>query len=87
MLHLFTGDSLTKGNGKECYAHYVKEMKSEICTIDAVSRTAVGSYSPYNVNRTCLAARLNMIASAQIVSDAIVLESRRTTFTKEKQNL
>lgn len=74
MLHLFTGGSLTKGNGKECYAHYVKEMKSEICTIDAVSRTAVGSYSPYNVNRTCLAAGINMIASAQIVSDAIVLE-------------
>ena len=74
MLHLFTGGSLTKGNGKEGYAHYVKETKSRICTIDAVSRTTVGSYSPYTVNRTCLAARINMIASAQIVSDAIVLE-------------
>ena len=74
MLHLFTGGSLTKGNGRESYAHHVKEMKSGICTIDAVSRTTVGSYSPYTVNRACLAARLNMIASAQIVSDAIVLE-------------
>lgn len=74
MLHLFTGGSLTKGNGKEGYAHNVKEMKSEICTIDAVSRTTVGSYSPYLVNRTCLASKINMIASAQIVSDAIVLE-------------
>lgn len=73
MLHLFTGGSLTKGNSKEGYAHYVKEMKSGICTIGAVSRTTVGSYSPCTVNRTCLAARLNMIASARIVSDAIVL--------------
>ena len=74
MLHLFTGDSLTKGNSRESYAHYVKEMKSRICTIDAVSRTTVGSYSPYTVNRACLADGINMIASAQIVSDAIVLE-------------
>ena len=74
MLHLFTGDSLTKGNGRERYAHHVKETKSGICTIDAVSRTTVGSYSPYTVNRACLAAGTNMIASAQIVSDAIVLE-------------
>ena len=74
MLHLFTGSSLTKGNGKEGYAHYVKEMKRGICTIDAVSRTTVGRYSPYTVNRTCLAAGINMIASARIVSDAIVLE-------------
>lgn len=74
MLHLFAGGSLTKGNGKEGYAHYVKEMKSGICTIDAVSRTTVGSYSPCTVTRDCLASKINMIASAQIVSDAIVLE-------------
>lgn len=74
MLHLFTGGSLIKGNSRESYAHYVKEMKSRICTIDAVSRTTVGSYSPCTVNRTCLASKINMIASAQIVSDAIVLE-------------
>lgn len=84
MLHLFTRDSLTKGNGREIYAHYVKEMKSGICTIDAVSRTTVGRYSQYLVNKACLAAGINMIASAQIVSDAIVLESGRTTYTESE---
>ena len=74
MLHMFTRGSLTKGNGREIYAHYVKETKSGIRTIDAVSRTTIGSYSPYLVNRACLASKINMIASARIVSDAIVLE-------------
>ena len=41
MLHLLTGGSLTKGNGKEGYAHYVKELKSGICTIDAVINALV----------------------------------------------
>lgn len=82
MFHLFTRDSLTKGNDREIYAHYVKETKSGICTIDAVSRTTIGRYSQYLVNKSCLAAGINMIASAQIVSDAIVLESGRTTYTK-----
>ena len=55
MLHMFTRGSLTKGNGREIYAHYVKETKSGIRTIDAVSRTTVGSYSQYLVNKACLA--------------------------------
>lgn len=84
MLHLFTRDSLTKGNGREIYAHYVKEMKSAVCTIDAVSRTTVGRYSQYLVNKACITSKINMIASEQIVSDAIVLESGRTTYTESE---
>lgn len=76
MFYLFTGDSLTEGcnNGGKGYAHYVKEMTSAVCAIDGVSGTTIGSYSPYPVNRYCLASRLDMIASDIRCADAIVLE-------------